>query len=165
MWYIAFVKSCQERSTSARLSEMGIESYVPIQQVRRRWSDRWKIVEQVLLRGMVFINCDDQTRRLLFESVHNIYAYMTDKQTHRPIIVPDCQMQAFQFMVSNATDPILLNTSTLLPGDLVRVVSGPLQGMEGELVNIDGKARLAIRITNVGTLSVTIPDTQVEKIN
>lgn len=164
MWYIAYVKSCQERSTAARLSELGIENYVPTQQVRRRWSDRWKIVEQVLLRGMVFLNCDENTRLQLFNSVPSIYAYMCDKNTHRPIIVPEVQMHTFQFMVSNAIDSIVFNASTLLPGDKVRVISGPMQGLIGELIAIEGKAHLAIQIANVGTLSVSIHETQVEII-
>lgn len=48
-WLVLYVKSCMERKTAQRLAAMGIESYVPVQTVTRRYSDRLKKVEQLVL--------------------------------------------------------------------------------------------------------------------
>ena len=54
-------------------------------------------------------------------------------------------MSRWLVSVSCSTIPreaICMNSSPLARGEKVRVVKGPLTGLVGELVNVDGKARL-----------------------
>ena len=39
-----------------------------------------------------------------------------------------------------------MNSSPLARGEKVRVVKGPLTGLVGELVNVDGKSKIAVRL-------------------
>lgn len=48
-WLVAYVKSCMEKKTAERLTAMGIEHYLPVQTVERRWSDRVKRTEKLVL--------------------------------------------------------------------------------------------------------------------
>ena len=48
-WLVAYVKSCMEKKTAERLTAMGIEHYLPVQTVERRWSDRVKRMEKLVL--------------------------------------------------------------------------------------------------------------------
>ena len=59
-WYVALVRMHHEKKVSERLSKMGIDSFVPVQQQIHQWSDRRKLVDTVLLPMMVFCSCDSQ---------------------------------------------------------------------------------------------------------
>ena len=53
-WYVALVRMHHEKKVAERLSKMGIDSFVPVQQQIHQWSDRRKVVDTVLLPMMVF---------------------------------------------------------------------------------------------------------------
>ena len=42
-------------------------------------------------------------------------------------------------------------------GRLIRVVKGPLKGLEGELVEVDGKAKVVVRLDLLGCAGVDMP--------
>ena len=46
-WLVALVRISHEKKTSERLSKMGIENFLPVQQEVHQWSDRRKVVERV----------------------------------------------------------------------------------------------------------------------
>lgn len=52
----------------------------------------------------------------------------------------------------------------LVPGELIRVVKGPLKGLEGELVEVDGKAKVVVRLDLLGCAGVDMPVGFVEKM-
>ena len=54
-WLVAIVRICHEKKTGERLTKMGIENFLPIQQEVHQWSDRRKIVDRVLLPMMIFV--------------------------------------------------------------------------------------------------------------
>ena len=48
-WLVAIVRICHEKKTGERLTKMGIENFLPIQQEVHQWSDRRKMADRVLL--------------------------------------------------------------------------------------------------------------------
>ena len=53
----------------------------------------------------------------------------------------------------------------LKQGDRVRVVKGPLAGLEGELIRVRGHKRVVIRIEGVASIATTyIPGSHLERI-
>ena len=49
--------------------------------------------------------------------------------------------------------------------DAVKVIKGPLAGLEGELVMIGGKSKVAVRLDMLGCAHVDMPIGYVERIN
>lgn len=62
-WLVAIVRICHEKKTGERLTKMGIENFLPIQQEVHQWSDRRKIVDRVLLPMMIFVHVDPQEQK------------------------------------------------------------------------------------------------------
>ena len=62
-WLVAIVRICHEKKTGERLTKMGIENFLPIQQEVHQWSDRRKIVDRVLLPMMIFQGLRNRLRR------------------------------------------------------------------------------------------------------
>ena len=134
-WLVAIVRICHEKKTGERLTKMGIENFLPIQQEVHQWSDRRKIVDRVLLPMMIFVH------------------------------VPDQQMLRFKFMLDYSDETISMSTSPLAPGEKIRVIKGPLAGLEGELVHVNGKSKVAVRLTMLGCACVDIPAGCVEPVS
>lgn len=55
-------------------------------------------------------------------------------------------------------------SSPLAPGEQVRVIKGPLTGLEGELVTINGKSKVAVRLDMLGCAHVDMPVGFVERV-
>lgn len=76
-WLVAIVRICHEKKTGERLTKMGIENFLPIQQEVHQWSDRRKIVDRVLLPMMIFVHVESaRTKRspdfIFYQPLHGI---------------------------------------------------------------------------------------------
>ena len=162
-WYAAYVKLFHEKKTGLILSKMGIENFLPIQEEWHQWSDRRKKIERILIPMMIFIHADpfERSQALTLSSVSR---YMVLRGESTPAIIPDDQMERFKFMLDHSEEAVLLNDAPLAPGEKVRVIKGALTGLEGELITINGKTRVAVRIDLFGCASVKIPIGYVERI-
>lgn len=162
-WYVGYVRSCQERRVAAALQAMGEECYLPISREKRRWSDRIKTVEVILIRGMIFIHTEESRRIPLLQNIYGLYAFMADKTTHLPVTVPEEQMQAFMFMVDRSSRPVIVTTEHYAVGDRVKICQGSMEGLEGELIRIGNSHRLVIRLQHLGCAMVEVDVADVEK--
>jgi len=138
-----------------QLAQFNIATYVPTQKVKRRWSDRVKVIDRVVIPGYIFVHCSFADRLRMLEAVRSVYGYITDGP-HQPAIVPDSELEAFARMVSDSGTEVIRYPDDLAKGDKVKVVSGPLEGLECELVNVMEKSCLAVRLHSVGTMLVEI---------
>ena len=155
-WYVALVRMHHEKKVAERLDKMGIENFVPVQQEVHQWSDRRKIVDRVLLPMMIFVHVDLQEQKEVL-TLSSISRYLVLRGEHTPAVIPDQQMSRFKFMLDYSDETISLSTSPLAPGEKIRVIKGPLAGLEGELVNVNGKSKVAVRLTMLGCACVDIP--------
>ena len=74
-WLVAIVRICHEKKTGERLTKMGIENFLPIQQEVHQWGDRRKIVDRVLLPMMIFVHVDLQEQKEVL-TLSSISRYM-----------------------------------------------------------------------------------------
>ncbi len=162
-WYVALVRMHHEKKVSEHLSKMGIESFVPVQQEVHQWSDRRKVVESVLLPMMVFVHADAKERKEVL-SFSTVSRYMVMRGESSPTVIPDDQMVRFRFMLDYSEDVISMNSAPLARGEKVRVIKGPLTGLVGELVNVDGKSKIAVRLNMLGCACADMPMGYVEPV-
>ena len=139
-WYVALVRMHHEKKVAERLDKMGIENFVPVQQEVHQWSDRRKVV-------------------LSFSTVSR---YMVMRGESSPTIIPDEQMARFRFMLDYSEEAICMNSAPLARGEKVRVVKGPLTGLVGELVTVDGRSKIAVRLNMLGCACADMPVGYVE---
>lgn len=93
-------------------------------------------------------------------------AYLTSYQSvSRPAVIPEEQMERFRFMLDYSPEAVEICSTPLAAGDAVKVIKGPLAGLEGELVMIGGKSKVAVRLDMLGCAHVDMPIGYVERIN
>lgn len=146
---------------AAALTGMGIESYVPRRREMHRWSDRRKLVDVLLVPRFVFVHCTEQDRRSALSREPRISGFLSS--LGKPAVVRDSEMETFMAMVGSGRG-VTVSGDTPAPGDRVRVMSGPLMGMECELVSVGGGRCLAVRLGVLGTATMDLDIETVEKI-
>lgn len=159
---MAYVQSCLEKKTAQRLAATGIECYLPVQSEIRQWSDRRKRVERLVIPMMIFVHVTPQERPLPL-SLQAVSRYMVLRGESTPAVIPDEQMDRFRFMLDYSPEAVEMCSAPLAPGDAVKVIKGPLAGLEGELITVNGKSKVAVRLDMLGCAHVDVPIGFVEK--
>lgn len=161
-WLVAYVQPCLEKKTAARLRRMGIECYLPVQTELHRWSDRLKRVDRIVIPMMLFLHVTPQERHLPL-TLHAVSRYLVLRGESTPAVIPDEQMNRFRFMLDYSPEAVEICSTPLAPGDQIRVIKGPLAGLEGELVMIGGRSKVAVRLSMLGCAHVDMPVGFVER--
>ena len=159
-----YVMMHHEKRVAEHLKAKQIECFVPIQEVVKQWSDRKEKVKQVVIPMMVFVRTNEKQRLEILQTEASARGFLIDRTTHRPAIIRDKEMEAFRFMLDFSDEAVHFCSDSFCPGEKVRVLKGPLKDLEGELVSVDGKHELRVRIEQLGCAVVDIPAGYVEKI-
>lgn len=155
-WYVAYVRSCQEKRSAEALEKLGVEHYLPVQRVKKKYSDRTKLVDQLVLPRMLFIRTSESRRTKLLSEVYGLTRYMTSGGTYHPVIIPEKQMEDFRFMVDHGEGRVRMTSERFVPGDHVKVISGPFSGFVYELLYVGEKRCLAVSLGSIGTATIEI---------
>ena len=163
-WYVSYVRSCREKIAAGKLAALGYEYYLPVQRVVRQWSDRKKIVERLVIPRMIFVYCTETERRRSLELVSDLFKYITVKGPFTASIIPDNEMETFRMMVERGSRDVNVVGEHFSPGDRVRVMDGPLEGFECELLTVSGKRCLAVHLGFLGTVTMDLDIDTIKKI-
>src|SRR5271170_1513984 len=92
-WFVLYTKPRWEKKVYTLLTGNNIEAYCPLNRVRKKWSDRWKWVEEPLFKSYVFVQIapEDQTRVRLANGVVN-FVYWLGK----PAIIKDKEIETIR---------------------------------------------------------------------
>ena len=159
-WYAAYTKSRTEKKVLARLTENGFEAYLPIQRKRHQWSDRLKWVEEPLIRSYIFIRVNESE---YYNAINTpgLVCYVTFEGKAAPI--PDRQIDMLKILLNEGTEMEVSN-ERFAAGEKIIVISGPLVGMQGEMVQYRGKKKVLVRLGLTGTnILVTVGLDLIEK--
>lgn len=138
-WYTLKVRSGGEPTAVAALRHRGFAPYCPMRKERRRYSDRMKIVDTAVFSGYVFCQFDLLKKLPIISSpgVEYIVGF-----ADAPEPIPEEQLLNIWRMIEAGAQA----TRALAPGQRVRVIHGPLEGVEGILVRDATGNRLVVSI-------------------
>jgi transcription antitermination factor NusG len=164
-WFVIYTRSNAEKKLAEELESSGFHIFLPTYTTVRQWSDRKKKVITPLIKGIVFI----QTTR---KDLNKVYAFHhvrgVLKENAQPGIVREEEIQNLKIIAHEWNgDVIETNHSyNLEKGDEIEVERGPFAGLTGELVNINGKHRVVVRLRSLQVeFSVNVSLNAVRKIN
>jgi transcription antitermination factor NusG len=131
------------------LVEKGIETYCPLNKVRRKWSDRIKIVEEPLFKSYVFVKVHDGERTTVRMTAGVINFIYWDK---KPAIIKEKEINAIKRFL-NDYENVEVHPLQIRVNERVRVIGGPLMDQEGKVVDLRHKA-VKVAIDSLGYLLV-----------
>lgn len=146
-WYALYVRSRTEKKVAKELEAEGIEFYLPLERVLRRWSDRKKWVEEPLFRSYIFVKADhtDYYKALY---VPNAVKYVSFEG--EAVEVPPQQIEAIKYYL-NEKDPVSGDEAELKEGQRVEIIAGKMTGLQGVLVQVKNKKRVRVEIEVVNS--------------
>jgi transcription antitermination factor NusG len=141
MWFALMVKPRFEKSVSGLLRSKGLEEFNPLAPRKREWSDRSKLIEFPLFPRYLFcrFSFDQRIPVLSTPGVLRIIGFGPT-----PCHIPDSEIEAIRTAVRSGVP--LLNCDYLAAGQKVRVVKGPLAGVEGLFVESKSDTRVVLSV-------------------
>jgi transcription antitermination factor NusG len=141
-WYAVYTKPRSEKKLADRLTGQGIEAYLPMRRTLKQWSDRKKMVSEPLISSYVFVNVFQKDYSDVLNTPGAVrFIWFSGK----PAVIPSNQIRALKLIMSQDLD-IDCIPAPLQQGTRVRVISGPLKELTGELLNYAGKHKVMIRL-------------------
>ena len=145
-WYALYTKARAEKKVYEELRQKGLEAYLPLRKELRQWSDRKKWVEMPIINSYIFVHLQMADYRRVFES-QGVVSYVSRKG--KAVIIPGREIEAMRRAVASNLS-FNVETSTIRKGQTITIASGPLKGITGEVVEIQGARKLYLRISHIG---------------
>jgi transcription antitermination factor NusG len=140
-WLAVYTRPRWEKKVNKLLQEKGVERYCPLNKVRRKWSDRIKIVEEPLFKSYVFVKINDKDRTTVRMTPGVInFVYWQGK----PAVIKEKEINAIRRFLDEYED-VKVKPMDVKPQQRVKVTAGLLMDQEGEVLQVHHKtARVAI---------------------
>jgi transcription antitermination factor NusG len=159
-WYALHTRPRHEKLVVQRLTERGVQTFLPLVKETHRWSDRKKVVELPLFGCYVFAKfVPNRVERLNVLRVGGVLSLVGSHCEGTPI--PDTQILAVRALLEGS---ISWSPYPFLKiGQRVRVRGGVLEGMEGILLSRNGNQTVVISVDAIQrSLAVRVEGYQIE---
>jgi transcription antitermination factor NusG len=140
-WYAVQTRPRHEKRVAEQLRGTSLEAFLPLHRAVHKWNNGVRAeVDLPLFPGYLFARACDRERVQVLR-LPGVLGFASS--ANRPIPVEDCEIHALRTAIEKfkAEPHPFLNT-----GDRVRVVAGPLAGMEGILIRRRQELRLVLSI-------------------
>jgi len=141
-WYAIYTRSRHEKIVDNDLTDKGVETFLPLREFVSQWKDRKKKIESPLFPGYLFthINLVEDFRRII--TTRGVVKIVGTNGT--PVPIPKEQIDSVKALLKSSLkyDPYPYFSE----GMEVLIISGPLQGVVGKVVEKRGKYRLLLSI-------------------
>jgi transcription antitermination factor NusG len=144
-WLAIYTKPRWEKKVHQLLIDKGIESYCPLNKVKRKWSDRIKTVEEPLFKSYVFVKVtdDDRTKVRLTNGVVN-FVYWNGK----PAIIREKEIQTIKRFLDEHEN-VQLRPMEFAVNQQVLITSGTFMDKRAIVVDVRRK-EVKVAIESLG---------------
>lgn len=158
-WHVIYTRPRHEKHTARSLERKGIECYLPLRTELRQWHDRKKKIESPVFPGYLFVQVDSREMLQVYYTDGFVKFIATED---KPDIVPEGDIRTLRRALVGDFE---ISTEAFELGDKVRVASGPMKGLQGNLIRFKQNSKLVINIDVIDkSVLVTIPSYFIEKV-
>lgn len=155
-WFAVRTKRNQERVIKTKLEVIGVEHFIPFRQEIRQRKDRKVKLQVPVIPNIIFLFTDYLTSLSIINDYGLNISLMKSIGGSGPLIVPEKQMDNFMRFCENKVP--YTRIESFVKGKKIIITSGPLAGLEGELVSDCKKktARIIIKLDGIASFEVVI---------
>ena len=138
-WFVVITRWGQWKKIAERLTALGVRHFIPS-----------------TYNTLVFFRTEKQRALDLVNAGEVKGRFIVDHGTRSILEVPDKQMEAFIRVVMEYPDTPVTSEFPIVKGTRVRVVRGPLKGIEAEVEETPNGVQLVVGVQSVICARVTI---------
>ena len=153
-WYVARTRHGAELGARSRLAALGVEHFVPTAKTKG-W--RGRTIERPAINCLVFLRATQEEALALIHERGLKANYLFDCATKHLMVVPDKAMDDFRRVMDLSTEEGGLIDRPLELGSKVRVAKGPLQGVEGRILELQGKNYVVVSLLDSFFARASVP--------
>jgi len=142
-WYAVATVAKHEKAIAKQFQQRSIEYYLPLYNALRRWNERKVWLQLPLFSGYIFVHITPLGKGMV-ERVPGVIRMVSFSGNLVPITAQEMDLLRRVVEIWNA-EPC----PYLTKGKRVRVLSGPLEGVEGIVSHRKGKFRIVISVDSI----------------
>jgi transcription antitermination factor NusG len=192
-WYALKIFYSKVFEMEAALSEMDLETYIPVRKVQLKGEDHLRAARRLatpdetrhdnqylkagpiifkrepIVNSLLFVRASEKDLKAISDRVKGKGFIYKSADNHHYSVIPDRQMAMFQLVCSSGETGLTYysdeDMTRYKSGDRVRVLEGPLKGAEGYIKRIRKDRRLLVSIEGFIAVATTfIPPQFLEKV-
>ena len=140
-WLAIYTRPRWEKKVNQLVTEKGFESSCPLNKVKRKWSDRIKVVEEPLFKSYVFVKVAEKERtevRMTSGAINFVY------WNGKPAVIKEKEINAIRRFL-NEYAYVEARPMDVQLNQRVRIINGTLMDKEGKVLELRHKtAKIAI---------------------
>ena len=154
-WFVAEVRPTMERKVRDLLTAQHYEAYIPSQVKTTVYKNYTRHTsERPVIPGVVFVRItEDQVRPVAALST-SIYRFMPNRALQRDdngalrfAFISEDEMNQLKYICGQAENPVLFSDEPLKVGQRVRVMRGPLAGVEGFFMESGNSTCIVVKVS------------------
>jgi len=140
-WYAAYTSARHEKRVAEQMAGRAIEYFLPLYGSSRRWKDRRVHLQLPLFPSYVFVRIPMRERMRVLKVPGVVHLVSVNGL---PVPIPDQEMERLRMGLSASLRA--KPHPFLTVGRRVRIVRGPLEGLEAILLRHKGEARVVLSL-------------------
>lgn len=156
-WYVIYTRPRHEKKVAIQLSQANIAFFLPTLNTVRVYKDRKRNIEAPLFPSYIFIYVNDLDEYYRALSINGALYYVRSGDTVAK--VSETVIRNIRLLLGQGNDQdIEVSDAYFQPGKQVLIKDGIMEGLYGEIVEIQGTRKILIRITLMQrSILVTLP--------
>ncbi|TGK28040.1 UpxY family transcription antiterminator [Leptospira gomenensis] len=155
-WYALYTNPRAEKKLRHLLIQNRLECFLPLLSKKKKWSDRWKVIEEPLYPSYIFVKIQfyrDRVKVLQLPGAHHFVFY-----AGKPYAIPDEDLNLVRIFLESFPNKIEIQIQEkLLPGKKVKVREGPFAGYNAEVVRKKNEEQIIVKFPGMNLMtSVTL---------
>lgn len=141
-WHLLYTRPRFEAKLKKEITDLQYECYLPLRTVTRKWSDRVKTLKEPLFPGYVFVKVPkkEQYRILVLNGSVGFVSF-----EGKPAILQEKLIEDVRRLEMHDSESI----SYYSAGEKVMITQGAFAGFEGELIRIQSRLKVVIKISPI----------------
>src|ERR1700722_4057468 len=152
-WYAMYTKPRWEKKVHKLFDEKEVENYCPLNKVRKKWSDRIKVVEEPLFKSYIFVQIseEEKTKVRMTNGVVN-FVYWQGK----PAVVKEKEINIIKKFL-NEYENVIAQPITLKSDMKIKIQQGMFMDSEATITKVLNN-KVQVIIESIGYSLVAVID-------
>ncbi len=146
-WFAVHTRSKSEKFVQRMLAKKGINAYLPLQKLMRKYTRSTRMVEKPLINCYVFVSITKADYLPVLET-ENVAGFVKSSKDLRSI--PEAEIEILRrITLENGLDVEVI-PGGFSEGEPVEITAGNLIGMKGRIVKTEGTRKFQIELLTLG---------------